>query len=136
MSIAAEASNVVACRACGELIRWAQVSREPKPVPLNFDPDDTGLFILLRDDRNAFRISDEELMRWEPLRSHGVVPIAETEARRFRDHRTTCSFRFPLYSVEGAIRRELPGDFRDRRERIRQLRLSLDRRPGGFGMPA
>jgi hypothetical protein len=129
------APHVVACRACGALILWAEVFHDPKPVPLTSTRATLGCSSCCGMTATRSIFLTDELIRWETLRLHGVRQVAETEARRFRDHRTTRAHRFPLYSVQGAIRRELPNDFRERREHLRRLRFSLEQGFGGFGEP-
>ncbi len=133
MPSAQPTTNTSACRACGELILWAEVFRDRKPVPLNLEPDQTGMFILLR-------------MIAVPFVSRRMNSSAGKHSERMEFARTMqlrlgafgtrgrpARIAFPVYSLEGAIRRELPSDFRERRERLRQLRLSLDRERDRLG---
>jgi hypothetical protein len=126
MPVTTEAPNVVRCRACGEFMLWAEVDHYARPVALNLEPDSTGRFILLRDDRSALRISDEQIVLCVELAAHGVEPDPETSARRYREHQSTCDHRFPMYNIEGAFRPAKANAFQERRERLREVKLQLE----------
>lgn len=105
---------------------WLRVFREVQSVAVNPEPDPTGRFVVLSDNRRAFRISDQELARIYD--SPGKICInPEVAGRRFRDHQTTCAFRFPTYSVAGAIRPSAPNSFQEHREELRQIRIQFER---------
>lgn len=94
-------------------------------MALNTEPDPTGRYILLRDDRSAFRIPDAELERILEGRNGYVNP--DTQARRFRDHASTCLHGFPTYNIPGAYRPQRQNPFLRHREKLRQVKLDLER---------
>lgn len=87
-------------------------------VPLDPTPDRRGQVILLRDGSRAVMV--------DPFRSYRP----EVDDRRFWDHRSTCGGTFySMRSLQGALSE--PGHdtrgFEERKARVRELRLRLDR---------
>lgn len=111
------------CRACNQRIIRARLWNEN--IALNPEPDPTGRYLLLKDGRKALQIPDEDLV----LLIEGTHPriVPETAARRFREHRTTCEFRFPMYSVAGSVRPQQQNPFLKYREKLRQVKLEVER---------
>lgn len=86
-------------------------------APLDPEPHERGQMILL-DGRRCHPV--------EPGARYG----ADVEARRHRSHLTTCGLGPRVRTVATAAR-EVSADAAERQQRVRQLRLAIDRRMAG-----
>lgn len=99
---------------------------------MNPEPDPTGRFIVLRDNRSAIFLSDaaiEGLGAIDPAERWTISP--EVAARRFREHATTCRGSGRTYSFSASFPTAQRSSGGVRRERVRDRKLTADRaRPG------
>lgn len=111
------------CRSCDRPIIWARLTRG-RWVPLDSDPVPNGQIVLLRDGERAWPINP------------GEVYPPEVQERRYSDHNTTCPGYKDLRTFVGSLRGAGRSPDHERRERVRALKLLMDReRDAGGSAP-